>query len=297
MNVYESRNKKRLSAGRRAGQFSKNVEVENQQLAWSAVVERMSETTRTPETVAEYRKMTKDQQADIKDVGAFVGGYCNEGSRSNIRHRSILALDADYAQAGLWDDWCLAYGNAAVIYSTHKHTPENPRLRLVVPLSRNVDPDEFQAIGRRVAADLGIDQFDDTTYQPQRCMFWPSTSRDGDYVFDYLDGPALDADAVLGTYYDWRDISAWPMSSRVSESLKSPRLSRRTRSQRTASSARSAGRIASRTPSLSSCLIMRLAISPGDTPTPQAHRPPALRYTTENSAFVPRDRPCLQRAL
>lgn len=198
----------------------KALKWKNQQLAWSTIVDRMSATVRTPETVAEYRKMSKDQQADIKDVGAFVGGYCIEGSRSNIRHRSILALDADYAQAGLWDDWSLAYGNAAVIYSTHKHTPENPRLRLVVPLSRNVNPDEFQAIGRRVAADLGIDQFDDTTYQPQRCMFWPSTSRDGDYVFDYLDGPALDADAVLGTYYDWRDISAWPMSSRVSEIVK-----------------------------------------------------------------------------
>jgi len=192
----------------------------NRTAAWSEILERMATTTKTPETIAEYKKMSKDAQADIKDVGAFVGGYCNNGSRSDIRHRSILALDADYAQPGLWDDWCMMYGNAAAIYSTHKHTPEHPRLRLVIPLARNVDPDAFQAIGRRVAEVLGIDQFDDTTYQAQRCMFWPSTSTDGEYIFEYIDAPALDPDDVLRTYHDWRDISAWPTSSRVSEIVK-----------------------------------------------------------------------------
>lgn len=180
----------------------------------------MSATTRTPETLAEYKKMSKDQQADIKDTGAFVGGYLNNGSRSDVRHRSILALDADYAAAGLWDDWTLAYGNAAALYSTHKHTPEKPRLRLVIPMSRNVSPDEFQAIGRRVASVLGIDQFDDSTYQPQRCMFWPSTAKDAEFVFEYIDAPVLNPDDVLRTYEDWRDISAWPMSSRVAEVIK-----------------------------------------------------------------------------
>lgn len=192
----------------------------NKKVAWSWLLERMSITTRTAETLAEYRAMGRDEQSQIKDTGAFVGGYCNNGSRSDIRFRSVLALDADFAQEGLWDDWGVLYGAAAAVYSTHKHTPEKPRLRLVVPLSRNVTPDEYQAIGRRVAADLGIDQFDDSTYQPQRCMFWPSTSSDGEFVFQYLDGPFLDADAVLATYHDWKDMSAWPMSSRVAEIAK-----------------------------------------------------------------------------
>ena len=189
----------------------------NQATQWSEVVARIATTTRTPETMAEYRAMSRDRQSDIKDVGGFVGGYCNNGSRTDIRHRSILCLDADFADGDLWTDWELLYGCAGAVYSTHKHTPEKPRLRLVVPLSRNVDPDEYQAIGRRVAADLGIDKFDDTSYQPQRVMYWPSTSQDGEYVFQYLDAPLLDPDEVLATYHDWRDISAWPMSSRVAE--------------------------------------------------------------------------------
>ncbi len=192
----------------------------NKTLRWSELLARMEAVTRTPETVAEYKAMGRDQQSEIKDVGGFVGGYCNQGRRSDIRHRSVLCLDADFATGNLWDDWLWIHGYAAAVYSTHKHTPEKPRLRLVVPLSRNVNPEEYQAIGRRVAADLGIDQFDDTSYQPQRMMYWPSASVDGEYVFQYTDGPFLDPDAVLATYHDWRDVSSWPMSSRVSEVIK-----------------------------------------------------------------------------
>ena len=192
----------------------------NKPALWSELVERLSTTTRTPETVAEYKAMGRDQQSDIKDVGGFVGGYCNNGSRTDIRHRSVLCLDADFADAELWPDWELLYGNAAAVYSTHKHTADKPRLRLVVPLARDVSPDEYQAIGRRVAATLGIDKFDDTSYQPQRVMYWPSTSQDGLYFFKYTDAPLLDPDKVLATYHNWRDVSSWPMSSRVADVMR-----------------------------------------------------------------------------
>lgn len=202
------------------GNSRKTKTWKNKPVLWSELLDRMAQPTRTSETLAEYRAMTKDQQSSIKDVGGFVGGYCNNGNRSDIRFRSVLCLDADYADGALWDDWGLLYGNAAAVYSTHKHTPEKPRLRLVVPLARNVTPDEYQAIGRRVANTLGIDKFDDTTYQPQRVMYWPSCSRDGVYVYHHLDGAFLDPDAVLATYHNWQDVSSWPVSSRVAEIVK-----------------------------------------------------------------------------
>ena len=202
------------------GNNRKTKKWKNKQLPWSELVARLEKVTRTPETMAEYKAMKRDRQAEIKDVGGFVGGYCNEGSRTNVAHRSVLCLDADYADGDLWPDWGLLYGNAAAVYSTHKHTAEKPRLRLVVPLARDVSPDEYQAIGRRVAAVIGIDKFDDTTYQPQRVMYWPSCSQDGEYVFDYLDAPLLDPDKVLATYHNWQDVSSWPMSSRVAEVVK-----------------------------------------------------------------------------
>ena len=202
------------------GNSRKTKTWKNKPVRWSELLDRLAKETRTPETVAEYKAMGRSQQSDIKDVGGFVGGYCNNGSRSDIRFRSVLCLDADFADADLWPDWSLLYGHAAAVYSTHKHTPEKPRLRLVVPLARDVSPDEYQAIGRRVAATLGIDKFDDTSYQPQRMMYWPSCSQDGEYVFEYVDAPFMDPDDVLATYHDWRDVSSWPMSSRTAEVVK-----------------------------------------------------------------------------
>lgn len=202
------------------GNSSKTKSWKNKPTLWSDLLTRMSTTTRTSESMAEYKRMGRAQQGDVKDVGGFVGGYCNNGSRSDIRFRSILCLDADFADNDLWSDWEICYGNAACVYSTHKHTKEKPRLRLVVPLSRDVTPDEYQAIGRRVAHTLGIDKFDDTSYQPQRMMYWPSTSLDGEFVFEYIDAPFIDPDEVLATYHNWADVSAWPMSSRQAEVIK-----------------------------------------------------------------------------
>lgn len=202
------------------GNSRKTKTWKNRPMQWSELLGRLAKETRTPETVAEYKAMGRSQQSEIKDVGGFVGGYCNNGSRSDIRFRSVLCLDADFADWEIWDDWGLLYGNAAAVYSTHKHTQAKPRLRLVVPLARNVTPDEYQAIGRRVADTLGIDKFDDTSYQPQRMMYWPSCSQDGDYYFDSLDADFLDPDQVLATYHNWADVSSWPMSSRQADVVK-----------------------------------------------------------------------------
>ena len=90
----------------------------NRTMLWSELLERLSTTTRTSETLAEYKAMGRDRQSDVKDVGGFVGGYCNNGSRSDVRHRSVLCLDADYADSELWPDWELIFGCAAAIYST-----------------------------------------------------------------------------------------------------------------------------------------------------------------------------------
>lgn len=199
------------------GTGRKTKKWKNRTMMWSELLDRLSHFVVTNETVAQYKAASRDRQAEIKDVGGFVGGYCKDGNRSTTTSRSVLCLDADYADSDLWPDWQLISDCAAAVYSTHKHTPEAPRIRLVIPLARDVDPDEYAAIGRRVAADLGIDKFDDTTFQAQRLMYWPSRPADGEEVFRWQDGPMLDPDAVLARYDDWHDISAWPVSSREVE--------------------------------------------------------------------------------
>jgi predicted P-loop ATPase len=190
------------------------------QVRWSTLIQQLGTTKRTQETQARYLKLSKAEQDDIKDVGGFVGGALEGGRRTAAcaGRRQLVTLDADYADQTFWARAVKAYGSFSLCcYSTHKHTPKSPRLRLVLPLDRPVTPDEYQAIARRVAYHVGIDMFDDTTYQPQRLMYWPSTSADGEFFFRWQDGSWLSADALLREYPDWKDQASWPVSSRQTD--------------------------------------------------------------------------------
>jgi len=191
----------------------------NHEVEWSALVARLEEPTRTTETMAAYRALSRLQQTIKKDVGGFVGGVLKGGRRvaTAVAWRQLLTLDADYADEALLFDLRNSVDYGWCFYSTRGHGVKEGviRLRVLIPLSRPVKPEEYQAIGRRVAADLGIEKFDDTTYEPHRLMFWPSVAQDQEYLYEYLDQPWIDADAVLARYDDWHDAALWPSSQRV----------------------------------------------------------------------------------
>ncbi|WMI82355.1 virulence-associated E family protein [Anaerotignum sp. MB30-C6] len=193
----------------------------NTDISWEDFCSRVKTTQRTTETVEEYRKMRKGGQDSIKDVGGFVGGHLKDGRRKkgNVLSRSMLTLDMDYGTSTIWEEISTFFPYQCCIYSTHKHTPENPRLRLIIPLFRDVGEEEYAAVSRMVAKEIGIDLFDDTTYEPERLMYWPSTSRNGIFVYEEKDGSILDPEVFLNKYDDWRDTSTWPVSSRQSEVL------------------------------------------------------------------------------
>lgn len=67
---------------------------------------------------------------------------------------------------------------------------------------------------------LDIEKFDDTTYHPERLMYYPSTAKDGEFFFDYIDEGNLDVDAVLEDMTNWGDSTTWARSSRVEDIVK-----------------------------------------------------------------------------
>jgi hypothetical protein len=193
----------------------------NKQITWSALLQKLKEPRITGETSEEYRKMSKPDRDNKKDVGGFVGGTLKQGRRKaeNVANRTLITLDMDEVivpASEVWSDITTFNDFAAAVYSTHTHTEDHPRLRLVIPVSRPVTPDEYQAISRMLASDLGIDQFDDTTYEPHRLMYWPSISQGAPYFFQVQDGSFLVPETVLDRYIDWTDTSYWPESSRMS---------------------------------------------------------------------------------
>ena len=194
----------------------------NTKITWSALVQKLSEPVITAETYKQFMHATKDEQSKIKDVGGFVGGFLTNGRRdkSNVLYRQLIALDIDFSHENIWWDFTMLFDCAAVIHSTHKSCIEKPRHRLIIPLDREVSQEEYQAIARKVAGDLNIDLFDQSTFDVNRLMFWPSISSDAEYYFEYQDGPFLEADYILGLYNDWHDTSEWPTASDSSDVIR-----------------------------------------------------------------------------
>jgi hypothetical protein len=189
----------------------------NKMITFDELCELLKTPIRTTATAAEYQKMPKSQRDAIKDKGGFVGGHCREGKRKKnmIDCRSIITLDVDFADPAFLIR-LMAYAHKGIIYSTHSHTPEAPRLRIIIVLTRDISADEYCCISRLIANELGMDAFDDSTYEPSRLMYWPSAPSDGEYIHCVLDGEPINPDEYLSRLSDWRDCSLWPTSSRQS---------------------------------------------------------------------------------
>ena len=204
------------------GESRKATSFAARRMTWARFVARLRTPVRTAETCAQYAAMSRAERAEIKDVGGFVGGRLEGGSRKagSVTERQLLCLDIDYGDETIWDSWACLIGCAAVMHSTHSHTADRPRLRLLIPLSRPVTAEEYAPIGRRIADMLDMEAFDDTTFEANRLMYWPSCCADGDYIFREMDGDWVNPDDVLASYTDWHDMRQWPVSSRQSRAIR-----------------------------------------------------------------------------
>ena len=108
----------------------------------------------------------------------FVGGYFQRDVRedSELIARTLLTFDVDNAGMTLDSIEYLLTMNldcTFAAYSTHSHTVASPRLRIVIPLSREVTGDEYRVLSRSVGASLGI-PLDECSFKPNQLMYTPS---------------------------------------------------------------------------------------------------------------------------
>ena len=185
----------------------------NQEVLWSDFAKRLETASETGETPAQYQHMTKGQKDRAKDVGGFAGGLPRR-LQSRVKFRSLVTLDADTPAKSFKEDLeRVLSGHAYVLYSTHSHTAEAPRYRVLIPLDMDAEPDAYQAIARRLAFDIGMQHFDPSTFDVCRLFYWPSTPRGGLYEYHNHPGTLLSVQDVLATYVDWTDCTAWPTSA------------------------------------------------------------------------------------
>ena len=116
---------------------------------------------------------------------AFVGGIRADETKGradgNINVRTVATLDFDAPQ-GTLDDiefaLDLAMPCAFVAYSTFRHTPDVPRFRLCVPLSRPVNEAEYRAIVNAIVDLVALGPVDNCSFVMSQLMFLPS-NREG----------------------------------------------------------------------------------------------------------------------
>lgn len=210
-------------AGSARAEVWNNVVVTLQEL-----FERFKNPVRDNITMEEFKALPKtaakgDCQGKRKDVGGFVGGHLLNGKRCKgmVQTRSLITLDVDYGMPGVIDTLELMIGKFCIVYSTRKHTPEQPRLRLIFPVAREMSEDEYPAICRQLFADIGIEMFDTTSDQANRLFFYPSVCSDGEYICRIIEGELINPDEYLGRYSDWRNVDEYPRRADEKELTKS----------------------------------------------------------------------------
>lgn len=193
-----------------------NNQYTNELIEWAELRERFRQPKRTYETIEEYQNtLSKQEQTNVKDAaGAFLGGWLevNEEKQGvdrnleNVISRSFLNFDFDEVDNAeqieqLIDD-LYSMGKEFILYSTHSHTPNKPRVRVLLPLDREVNKKEFEAISRHVIASSEAwgKMIDTKSFKPAQAMFYATAAKDAAYLFEYSEGSPIEADKALDAH-------------------------------------------------------------------------------------------------
>lgn len=132
------------------------------------------------------KKLSAHVELDNKEkAGFFVGGAFSGEHRvdEDLICRSLLTLDIDKYTGTIDDlefDLDLMGLGAFVAYSTYSHTSDKPRVRLVLPLSRDVSRDEYRQLSRSFCESYYPSIYDECSYKPNQFMFYPSCAVGGE---------------------------------------------------------------------------------------------------------------------
>ena len=170
-------------------------------------------------TIDAYKALKKAQQDDLKDVGGFVLGELKDGRRRSgmVLSRSGAVLDADNVPAGSTEEFIrrvAALGLCCCVYSTAKHCPQAPRLRVVFPFLEDIPAEQYPPVARLLCQFIQpeMDWFDPTTAEAERMMYYASHCQDVAPVWYEQDGEGLlgAAEWLAQALPTWQDPGTWP---------------------------------------------------------------------------------------
>jgi P4 family phage/plasmid primase-like protien len=194
--------------------------VETKMAEWPVLVRKLRKFHTADITMADYKQLDVNAKGELKDsFGFFIGGHFRNKTRKkgDLIGKTLLTLDLDYLDP--WDvegalDTYKELGYAYVAHTTMSHTDDAPKLRIVFPLTRDVELDEYEALARWVADEFDINAVDKVSYRPAQLMYWPANCSDSPGQSWVNEGKEIDPNEVLNSYDDWRDFGSWPCADR-----------------------------------------------------------------------------------
>ena len=158
-------------------------------VAWQQIVKKYS-----------VHKVTAVKGGEYVIGGEFSGGVRDEASMIS---RTLLVIDID-SYDGHIDELVFDLSMcpfAFVAYSTWRHTPETPRVRVIAELSRPVTPDEYRVLAKAACESLAVPvaAIDSCSWTPNQPMFAPQHPEGGSFWTMTGKGNAYPVPAFIAT--------------------------------------------------------------------------------------------------
>lgn len=178
-------------------------------------------------TYAQYKSLDNDAKlAKKRAPGAWTPSRYKGTNRVvvDLRQKTLIAYDLDEVTPRQLEDIQMGLVGVAAyawaMHSTRGHSPEEPRARMIFPVTRPMKPDEAHAVFRLLALELADDPEeaieipDLVSFRGNQTMFWPSISNGQEFITDENVAPILDVDAFLAKHGDWDNFENLPYSSK-----------------------------------------------------------------------------------
>lgn len=208
---------------------------------WKNFKKIFAKPVRTSERFSDYLKLPDKEQSHLKAVNGWLYRTGIEGksrNRNSGMPSDLISADFDYATpeffAAILNGEIM--GNVEfMLHTSRRHTPENPRFRLFIPLSEPIPNDFYNAASRIILKqfDPEMTNVDKVSFRPAQMMFKPTASADSEFVFYENEGEIMDWNAELEDFElttgDWRDVTQLPTVPKenlreTSEKMEDPTL-------------------------------------------------------------------------
>lgn len=196
--------------------------VENKVLSLGDFWRMLRDPVETRETLSKYLRLPDQEQIRLKAVNGFIYRTQVDGKKRNRksgRPSDLITLDFDYATPELFEKFVnreVCSDIYWIMHTSRRHTPENPRFRVFIPLKTPLPNDSYPAVSRIVGQffDPSMVHLDKVSFRPAQMMFKPTCSADAEYTSLRNEGDLLDWEDEVEVWAedngDWRDIDNWP---------------------------------------------------------------------------------------